>query len=96
MALPVKTTTADVKKFVSYLRTKPTGATIKDAKSSLGAQAVDGRKLSAFKVWGLVEVDGDKYKLTDRSWKLVRQPDQETRVFREILDGIKPYRSALE
>ena len=44
MALPVKTTADDVRE--SYLRTKPTGATIAEAKATIRPQTVDARKLN--------------------------------------------------
>lgn len=96
MALPVKTTAADVRNAVKYFGTKPTGATLKDAKAAAGASLVDGRKLSAYQRWGIVAKEGDKYKLTTRGWELHRKPEDEAAVFKQIIDSIKPYRSAVE
>jgi hypothetical protein len=96
MALPLKTTADDARKVVEYFKTKPTGATVDEAKSALGAQAVDGRKLSAYRTWGVLEKDGDKYALTKRAWDYARRPDTEGPFFQGIIDGNAAYRSVLE
>ena len=51
MSLPIRTTIEDVIEVCRYLSTKPTGATIKDARTVLDAKRLDGRKLSALKSW---------------------------------------------
>src|SRR5437763_8127140 len=96
MALPVLTTAADVEKIVGYLKNKPAGATIEEAKAVLNKSVLDGRKIAAYLFWGLVARDGDRLKLTTRGWQLARNPGEAESVFRAILDGIPPYRSALE
>ena len=58
MALPILTTGDDVKGIVGYLRNKPTGATLSEAKAALGGPALDGRKLSAYQFWQIVTKDG--------------------------------------
>jgi hypothetical protein len=46
---------------------------------------------------GLVKRDaGDRLTLTPRGWELARKPETERAVFREVLDSVAPYRSALE
>jgi Predicted nucleotide-binding protein containing TIR-like domain len=96
MALPIKTTAADVRNAVKYFGTKPTGANIKDAKAAAGAALVDGRKLSAYQRWGILARDGEKYKLTPLGWELHRKPQDEQAVFTQIIDSMKPYRGAIE
>ena len=96
MALPLKTTADDVRKIVAYFKTKPTGATLTEAKASLGASLVDGRKVAAYRAWDFLDKDGPKYKLSPRGWRLARTPDEEPTVFREVIDASKPYRSAVE
>jgi hypothetical protein len=65
-ALPTRTSMDDVVAITSYLSTKPTGATPAEVKAVLAEGVVDGRKLSAYKFWGLLdEVDG-RLKLKDR------------------------------
>ena len=53
MALPLKTTVGDVRDIVRYLKTKPTGATLTEAKAAVDKKLLDARKLSAYRTWGL-------------------------------------------
>lgn len=95
MALPVKTTAVDVRDIVRYLKTKPTGASIKEAQA-VNKRLMDGRKVSAYVAWGVVSREDDRLRLTERSQTMARLPDHEAAVFRAILDGMSPYRSVLE
>ena len=45
MALPVKTTMEDVDTIVGYLKAKPTGATLSEAKAVIGTKPLDGRNV---------------------------------------------------
>jgi hypothetical protein len=96
MALPVKTTVEDVRTITAYLRNKPAGATVDEAKAAVGTGVLDGRKLAAYEFWNLIERDGNRLKLTTRGWELARQPENEASIFRGVLDRVVPYRSALE
>lgn len=95
MALPLKTTADDVRSVARYLKTKPTGVTVPDAKA-VNSRMVDSRKLAAYSTWGIVTREDGRLKLTDLGWELARKPDHEATVFGEILQRVKPYRSALE
>jgi len=96
MSLPILTTAEDAQKIAQYLKTKPTGVTITDAKKVLAAQVLDARKISAYVQWGLVQRDGDRLRLTDRGWELARKPESDTNVFQAILDTVPTYQAALE
>lgn len=97
MTLPIKTTVEDALGIVAYLKTKPTGATLSEAKSVVDNRILDGRKMSAYQTWGLVEVDGDRYKLSERGRRLARDPETQSQaVFREVVNAIPTYRSAME
>lgn len=96
MALPLKTTRDDVQKVVNYFKTKPTGATLAEASAALSKLLVEGRKVAAYRAWGVIAKDGDKYKLTPRGWDYARKPDTEREFFRQIIDSSTPYRSAVE
>lgn len=96
MALPTMTTADDVKGVVAYLRNKPTGAALADAKAVLGGSALDPRKLAAYQFWQVIAKDGDRLKLTARGWELGRKTKSEAAIFREILDSIPAYRAGLE
>lgn len=96
MSLPIKTTSEDVSKIIGYLKNKPTGATISEAKGIVGSQPIDTRKLTAYVFWELIERDGERLKLVKRGWDLARKSKPETIIYKEIIDGIVPYRAALE
>lgn len=96
MSLPILTTSDDVKAIVGYLRNKPTGATIAEARAALGGPALDGRKVAAHQFWNIIVKDGERLKLSPRGWELARRVKPEGTVFREVLDSIPAYRSALE
>jgi hypothetical protein len=96
MALPILTTTEDVLGIVSYLRNKPTGAPLSEIRAALGQPAVDGRKMAAHQFWLIITRDGERIKLAPRGWELARKTKTNGVIFREVLDGIPAYRSALE
>lgn len=96
MTLPVKTTTEDVRQIVMYFKSKPTGATVTEAKSALGDKPLDARKLTTYRFWGFLDKEGDRFKLSPRGWELARKPEAEQDVFRQVIDSIAAYRSATE
>lgn len=97
MGLPIFTTADDVKTLVAYLRNKPTGAQLEEIKSVLGRRIIDGRKLTAFTGWALVERAGDRLTLSTTGWKIARSAGLETqRCYRSILYDIAPYRALIE
>lgn len=55
MALPIRTTLDDIRDVCRYFATKPTGATIQEARTVLDSKKLDGRKVAALKYWGLLE-----------------------------------------
>ncbi|GAB3382024.1 nucleotide-binding protein [Spongiibacter taiwanensis] len=96
MSLPIKTTSEDVTKIIGYLKNKATGATISEAKGIVGSQPVDSRKLSAYVFWEIIERDGERLKLAKRGWGLARKTRSESAIYKEVIDGVVPYRAALE
>ena len=96
MSLPILTGTEDVRAIVSYLKTKPAGAFLSDAKAAIKKQALDPRKITAYTMWDIVSKDGERLKLTQRGWDFARGKKSEEHLFREVIDGIVPYRSAME
>ena len=95
MSLPIKTTAEDIDSIVDYLRKKPTGATVSEAKAVV-KETVDHRKIAAYVFWEIVARDGEKLKLAPRGWELARKIKTREQALREILDSVVPYRSALE
>jgi|SRR5579862_2809659 len=96
MPLPVLTTAEDVRSLVSYLKTKPTGATVTEAKAAIRGSVLDGRKFTAYMLWGFVTKDGERMKLTQRGWESARKPESEQETYRRVIDSIPPYKSVLE
>ena len=73
MALPIRTTLPDVDQLCGYLATKPTGATLAEARAVVDGVVLDGRKLSAMKFWGLIQENEDnRYRVTEPGRNLVR------------------------
>jgi predicted nucleotide-binding protein len=96
MGLPLQATVDDLDTVAGYLKNKPTGATIDEAKAVIGGEALDGRKIAAYVRWGLVDKEGDRLKLTERGRDFARTPALRKDVFRSVIGAIKPYRSVLE
>lgn len=96
MGLPVKTTIDDVDTIIGYLKNKPTGATIDDAKAIIAGKPLDPRKMNAYKTWGLVESQGDKILLSSEGWRIARKPDEKAQVLSAVIDRTRPYRGAIE
>jgi len=96
MALPVLTTDDDVRDLISYLKTKPTGATITEAKAAIKKSVLDPRKFTAYTLWGFVTKEGDRIKLTQRGWDFGRKPEAGQEIYGRVIDSIPPYKSVLE
>lgn len=64
MTLPIRTLPEDIDAVCSYLGRRPTGASVGEARRVLDSKVLDGRKLNAFKLWGLVDDSGGRMRLT--------------------------------
>lgn len=96
MALPNLVTIEDIDDLVSYLKTKPAGATINEAKKVIRKQILDHRKMPAYDSWGIIKRDGDLLKLADRGWHLARNTRPRHVVFQDIIKSNQAYSSVLE
>jgi hypothetical protein len=85
-----------VRDLVRYLKNKPTGATVAEARATVKKQVLDPRKMTAYTLWGFINKDGERMKLTTRGWDYARKPETETDVFRRAIDSVVPYKSVLE
>jgi predicted nucleotide-binding protein len=97
MALPIRTTLTDVDALCAYLVTKPTGATLSEAKAVLDSKVLDGRKISAMKSWGLIDDASGKMVVTERG-RLVGK-DKGARRAEALIQAISttpPYRAIVE
>ncbi|MBI2871137.1 MAG: nucleotide-binding protein [Candidatus Omnitrophica bacterium] len=95
MTLPVLTTGDDVLAVVDYLRNKPMGASLSEAKAVL-KRVIDPRKITGFVAWEIIQKEGERIKLAPKGWELARKTRPASQILSDILSGIAPYRSALE
>src|ERR1700686_1669265 len=93
MSLPIKAALSDIEAICGYLITKPAGAT---AAELINEKALDRRKLSALKFWGLIEDTGTKLRLSERG-VLVARDNGANRVaaLREGVASMAPYASVI-
>jgi predicted nucleotide-binding protein len=97
MALPIRTTLDDIRDVCRFLATKPTGSTIQDAKAVLDKKRLDGRKVAAYKFWGLVEeAEGGKLKLTPDGRALSKGEDQEKSILLKVVKKVPAYSAIIE
>ncbi|HET8523535.1 MAG TPA: hypothetical protein VFL82_09885, partial [Thermomicrobiales bacterium] len=95
--LPIKTSSEDVESLINYLKTKATGASIAEAKATLGTTLLDSRKLSAYEQWGFIIKEGDKLRLTTRGRDFSRASEESKRnIYKDVIRSIPPYRMAAE
>jgi len=93
MALPVLTTAEDVRELVRFLKNKPTGATIAEAKAALKKQVLDPRKMTAYTLWGFVTKEGERLKLTPPVDGITREsPKQKPRF--SVVRSIRLFRTS--
>lgn len=97
MALPIRTTLTDIDALCGYLVTKPTGASMAEAKAVLDSKILDGRKINALKVWGLIEDASGKMLVTERG-RLIGKDKGARKAdgYRAIVSEVPPYRAIVE
>lgn len=97
MALPIRTILDDIEAVCGYLATKPTGATLAEARTVIDAKQLDSRKLSALKYWGLITQDEDgRIKATAEGRELTRGESWRERVLAGVVTNIPAYRAVIE
>ena len=98
MSLPIRTTVDDIHAVCSYLVTKPTGATLAEAKAVVDKRHLDGRKLGALNFWGLIEdADDGKMRVTDQGRLSVKDSGStRSEVLREVIRQVEPYLAVVE
>ena len=98
MSLPIRTTIDDINAVCGYLVTKPTGATLAEAKAVVDKKHLDVRKLTALRFWRLIEDGADnKVKVTDLGRRCVRDSGStRSEALREVIRHITPYMAAVE
>ena len=97
MALPIRTTLDDIQAVCAYLATKPTGATLKEARAVIDKKALDGRKLAALKTWGLIEEKDGKYKVTATGRAVSRDGGTgKAETLAQLIRSVEAYRAIIE
>ncbi len=98
MPLPLATSPEDLSSLVSFLATKPSGASLAEAEAVLGGSATDERKLAMHQLLGVVAREDGRLKLTPAiGRKLARCSEVESQtLLAERLSTVRPYRSVLE
>lgn len=97
MTLAVRASLADVEALCGYLLTKPTGATVPEAKAVLDPGILDPRKVGAIKAWNLIEDSTGKIRLTDRGRGLAKDKGvRRAKYLREVLSEVPAYISIIE
>ena len=97
MSLPIRTTIEDIDAVCGYLITKPTGATLAEAKAVIDKKRLDARKLAALRFWGFIDEDSDKLKITNRGREAIRNSgSSRSQVLLEIVRGVAAYTAVVE
>lgn len=96
MSLPIRTTLEDILDVCNYLASKPTGATLKEAKAILDPKRLDGRKLSALRFWGLIEDHDDRMKITASGRELLKGDENGAHVLSKVIRNTAPYSAIVE
>jgi hypothetical protein len=97
MSLPIRTTLEDVIALCNYFATKPTGATLADAKKVLDSEILHGMKISAMKSWGILEEVGDRFKILEIGRAIAKgNPEQQAAAYAKIIGKIQPYSAVIE
>lgn len=97
MSLPIRTTLEDVIALCNYFATKPTGATLADARKVLDSETLNGMKISAMKSWGILEEVGDRLKILEIGRAIAKgNPDQKAVAYSKIIGKIQPYSAVIE
>lgn len=97
MGLPIKTTADDATKVCTYLASKPTGATIKDAKAVIESKYLDGRKLAALRQWNFIDDSSEKLKATPLGRQLAKGDKKATEsAMSQAVEGLSPYKAFIE
>ncbi len=97
MTLPTRATLDDISAVCSYLTTKPTGATLAEARAVVDRKHLDVRKISALKRWVLIEDAENKIKITEMGRKVVRDSGAfQNEALREVIKSLTPYSAIIE
>jgi hypothetical protein len=96
-SLPIRTTMEDVISVVGYFATKPMGATPAEAKAVLDEGVLDGRKVNAYKFWGLLEEVEGRLKLRELGRSASKNKGAHiAQAMMEVVKGTPAYAAVVE
>jgi len=94
--LPIRTTIEDIKAITGYLAKKPTGATLAEAKAVVSPSVLDGKKINAYKHWGLIE-NQERLRLTELGREASRDNGAHlSEAFKKIVRHVPAYMAVIE
>lgn len=96
MSLPIRTTVEDVQAVCGFLSKKPTGSTPAEARKILDEKYLDGRKLSALKLWKLIDDQDGRLKITEDGRRIVRDESERVAAYRRVVARVEAYRAVVE
>src|SRR5688572_9676777 len=97
MTLPIRTTLDDADSLCKFLVKKTTGITPAEARKVLDSKYLDGRKLSALKTWGLIDVQDDgKLKILERGRWVAKDEANRKKAFLAAVKEVPAYAAIVE
>jgi hypothetical protein len=98
MGLPIRTTLDDVKTLCKYLASKPTVASVAEARKVVDTTYLDGRKLSALRQWGLIQPGEEgRMRVTEDGRLLGRDPDKNMPpILKKVIARVPAYLAIIE
>jgi hypothetical protein len=96
MTLPIRTTVEDIQSVCGYLATKPTGATLAQAKTVLDSKRLDSRKLNALKQWNLIVQEDEKLKATPLGREAAKDGTSLKEALNQVIREMPPYLAIIE
>ena len=94
--LPISTSAADIRDFVQYLRRKPPGVVAAEELDRARRRLFDDRRLQTYRSLGITDEDDGLLTLTPLGWELARRLEPEIDGFRQLLNGVPAYLSAVK
>jgi hypothetical protein len=97
ITLPIYSDVEDIKAICGYLSTKPMGASLGEMKAVVQEKHLDNRKISALKIWGLIEEGGRGLKVTDLGRAATKDGRQGlSEALLHVIKNAQPYASIIE
>jgi hypothetical protein len=97
ITLPIYSDVEDIQAICGYLSTKPMGASLNEMKAVVQEKHLDSRKITALKVWALIEEGGRGLKVTDLGRAATKNDGRGlTETLVHVIKNAPPYLSIIE